>query len=161
MTKASIQQLFHFFNKFNINLSFFFSREILLDSNKYVIIREHLQELKKLGFKSSYLTSLQKSSHTKQKWPLLNLVRQLFKCCGYHLKPERVANGYSKDGKKLFKRFFRIEKIPEKNQEKQEKSVNDSEIENKIISDTVIQQSEGIIQENTQQEEIKEILINE
>ena len=161
MNSPSIQQLFQFFNKFNVNLSFFFARDILLDSSKHIIIRDHLQELKNLGFKSSYLTSLQKSSHTKQKWPLLNLVRQLFKSRGYHLKPERVANGYSKDGKKLFKRFFRIEKIPEKNKEKQEKPLNNSEIENETISDNILQKSENTIQENTQEEEIKEIVINE
>ena len=44
--------------------------------------------------------------------------------------------------------------------EKQEKPVNESEIENKIIPDTVIQESGSIIQENTRQEEIKEIAEN-
>lgn len=163
-TKPNSQLLFQFFHKFDIHLSFFFSRDILLDLHKYFIIRNHLHILKNIGFKSSYLTAIQKTSHTKQKWPLLNLVRQLFKACGYHLKPERVCNGYSKDGKKLFKRFFRIEKIPEKKEE----NANNSEvkIKNEIIAEKNLQELEDANQEpnqqeKTQKEEIKEIVINE
>jgi hypothetical protein len=57
---------------------------------------------------STHLTSLQKSANLNQKWPLLNLVRQILKCYKFKMKPIRKSNGYSPDGKKLYKRFFLI-----------------------------------------------------
>ena len=43
-----------------------------------------------------------------------------------------------------------------------QKSIFDSNrTENEIISDNILQKSENTIQENTQEEEIKEIIINE
>jgi hypothetical protein len=60
---------------------------------------------------SSTLTSLQCTALTKQKWPLLNLIRQVLKIHGFKMSPVRKANGYNKQGKKLFLRFFIIERI--------------------------------------------------
>ncbi len=123
------QQLFAFFAEYDLHLSLIFPRNILLDTSKYETIQKQLRVLKRYGFKSSYLSSLQRNSCVKQKWPLINLVRQLFKVCGYWLKPVRVSDGYSKTGKKQFKRYFKIEKI----QEKTPKQENISD-ENKIIT---------------------------
>ena len=52
-------------------------------------------------------------NHTwkEQKWPLLNLVRQVLRSCHYKMTPKRVSAGYTKDGKKIFKRMFIIEKL--------------------------------------------------
>ena len=123
------QQLFAFFAQCNIHLSLIFPRNILLDTSKYETIQKQLHVLKRYGFKSSYLSSLQRNSCHKQKWPLINLVRQLFKVCGYWLKPVRVSDGYSKTGKKQFKRYFKIEKIQNKPSQQENMSQ-----ENKVIT---------------------------
>ena len=112
-TIPTTQQLFSFFASQDLHLSLIFPRNILLDDEKYKTICENIHLLKIKGFKSYYLSTLINDKNSKQKWPLINLVRQLFKVCGYHLKPFRVSDGYSKTGKKLYKRYFKIEKMPE------------------------------------------------
>jgi hypothetical protein len=83
-------------------------REIFLDKSKYEKVKEEIPEMKKL-FSSSSLTSLH-SNATDQRWPLLNLARQILNVYGYHLKPIRRSDGYTKEGVKKFKRFFLIDK---------------------------------------------------
>ena len=85
-------------------------REILLDNDTYIKARETIPTLKNI-FSSSSLTALQENAHNTQKWPLLNLVRQVLKSYKYSLEPKRVSDGYSKDGKKRYKRYFIIKKI--------------------------------------------------
>ena len=90
-------------------------REILLSKEIYKEVKNDIIELKK-RFSSSSLTSLQKTAESGQKWPLLNLVRQILKTCNYQMKPVRRSDGYEKDGKKKYKRFFLIGKYkPTKN----------------------------------------------
>ena len=84
-------------------------REILLRKDKYDELEEQIKKLKKI-FSSSKLTSLQKTAKTNQKWPLLNLVRQLLKVSNINMVPKRKSDGYDKNGKKKFKRFFLLEK---------------------------------------------------
>ena len=62
-------------------------------------------------FSSSFLTSLHKDAEKKQKWPLLNLVRQILKVNDYRMKPIRKSDGKTKLGKKKYIRFFLIEKL--------------------------------------------------
>ena len=95
-------------------------REALLDMDNYAKARENIPELKKL-FSSSYLTSLQSSASKTQKWPLINLIRQILKSSRYSLTPRRLCNGYTADGVKKYRRIFIIEKhaltcpdVPEK-----------------------------------------------
>lgn len=85
-------------------------RDILLDPGVYESVKEDIIILKK-KFSSSSLTSLQKSAELEQKWPLLNLVRQVLKSCNYAMKPIRQSAGYDKEGKKKYNRLFRIEKM--------------------------------------------------
>ena len=85
-------------------------REILLSKEKFVELSDEIKEIKK-SFSSSKLTSLQKTAKENQKWPLLNLVRQLLKVSGYRMIPKRQSNGYDKEGKKKFKRLFILEKM--------------------------------------------------
>jgi hypothetical protein len=85
-------------------------REIFLSEEKYKKVKDYIPELKK-KFKSSYLNSLQSTAEKKQSWPLLNLVRQILKKFNFKMTPKRVCDGYDKEGKKNFKRFFTIEKI--------------------------------------------------
>ena len=57
------------------------------------------------------MTSLQLTAEKKQKWPLLNLVRQILKSLKYEMKPIRKSNGYTKNGKKIYVRYFFIQKM--------------------------------------------------
>jgi len=91
-------------------------REILLSVKIYEKVKPEIIKIKKFGFSSSSLTSLQKTAGINQKWPLLNLVRQLLKACNYNMIPVRRANGSTPQGKKKYKRFFRIKRL--KNLEK-------------------------------------------
>ena len=73
------------------------------------IVLENIPELKKL-FSSSYLTSLQSSATKTQKWPLINLIRQILRSSGYNLTPKRLCDGYTSGGVKKYRRIFIIEK---------------------------------------------------
>ena len=85
-------------------------RDTLLSQEKYENIKEDLVKMKKM-YSSGALTALQKSAEAKQKWPLLNLVRQILKSNNYNMEPIRKSNGYTKEGKKKYLRFFIIKKI--------------------------------------------------
>lgn len=85
-------------------------RETLLNDDVYNDAKKQIPEFKK-KFSSSYLTSLQSSAEKNQKWPLLNLVRQILKAYKFKLTPKRMANGYTKTGKKLYRRIFLVENI--------------------------------------------------
>ena len=56
------------------------------------------------------MTGLQQTAVKKERWPLLNLVRQLLKASDYQMRPVRECDGYTKAGKKKYRRFFIIEK---------------------------------------------------
>ena len=85
-------------------------REQLLDDKKYEEIKKHISELKKI-FSSSCMTSLQKNADKIQKWPLLNLARQILSFYNYKMEPIRKSDGYTLEGVKKYKRFFQIKKI--------------------------------------------------
>jgi len=85
-------------------------RDILLNDTKYESVKLKIPELKKY-LSSSCLTSLQKDANKKQKWPLLNLVRQILKIYYFKMEPIRKSNGYTKEGKKIYKRLFLLKKI--------------------------------------------------
>tara|TARA_E500000178_G_C16896285_1_gene695939 strand:- start:219 stop:590 length:372 start_codon:yes stop_codon:yes gene_type:complete len=107
---------FDFLNKCNINCNnldnldgILIERDILL-GNKYELIKNDIPNLKEI-IKSTFNTSVQKNAEQNQRWPLINLLRQLLKNYGYQLEPKRIANGYTKDGIKIYKRLFEIKKI--------------------------------------------------
>ena len=89
-------------------------REILLDPENYKTVKEDISILKNI-FNSSALTSLQSTAESNQKWPLLNLVRQILKSCHFKMTPKRVSAGYTKDGKKLYRRMFIVERLTQAN----------------------------------------------
>jgi len=101
-------------------------RDTLIDPEKYKVAKEKIDDLKKF-FSSSFLTSLQENAHKKQKWPLLNLVRQLLKTNMYEMKPIRKSDGYTKDGKKKYIRFFLIQKVNSTTTEVSEEQENNLE----------------------------------
>lgn len=88
-------------------------RDVLLSKEKYESIKEDIEKMKKL-YSSGSLTALQKNAKESQKWPLLNLVRQILKSNNYKMDPIRKSNGYTKEGKKKYLRFFAIKKLKTK-----------------------------------------------
>jgi len=84
-------------------------REVLLSDVKYEEIKKLIPELKK-KYSSSFMTSLQNNADKCQKWPLLNLVRQLLSVYDFKMKPIRKADGYTLERVKKYKRYFQIYK---------------------------------------------------
>jgi hypothetical protein len=84
-------------------------REQFLSEEKYNQVKSYIPELKK-KFSSSFMTCLQKKAEMSQKWPLINLVRQILSVYNYHLEPIRKCDGYTTEGVKKYKRFFKIVK---------------------------------------------------
>ena len=78
-------------------------------SNKYEKIKPSIWKLKQI-LSSSIYTSLHTDAEKKQKFPLLNLIRQLLRSVNYKLTPKRISDGYTTDGVKKYKRVFLIEK---------------------------------------------------
>jgi hypothetical protein len=85
------------------------SREIILSHDKYDEAKILIPNLKK-NYSSSFMTSLQKNADKSQKWPLLNLIRQLLHVYGYKMEPIRKSHGYTLEGVKKYKRYFIIYK---------------------------------------------------
>jgi len=115
----------------------FIPREQLLCDLKYNEIKKLIPDLKKI-YSSTFMTSLQKNADKCQKWPLLNLVRQILNIYKYKMLPIRKSDGYTLDGIKKYKRFFLIttsNKKKEKNND--ETNNNDDEIanDNEIVND--------------------------
>ena len=84
-------------------------REILINETLYDSIKDTIPELRTI-LSSSSLTSLQKTAQTAQKWPLLNLIRQILHSYKFKMVPIRKSDGYTKEGVKKYRRFFMIEK---------------------------------------------------
>jgi len=86
-------------------------REILLDKEIYkMVVKEYIPLLKGI-FTTSYMNGLHSCAEEKQMFPLLNLVRQVMKSFNYTLVPKRISNGYTKMGKKIYRRVFIIRKL--------------------------------------------------
>jgi hypothetical protein len=108
------------------------SREILLSDDKYDETKYIIPDLKK-KFSSSFMTSLQKNAENSQKWPLLNLIRQILHVYGYNMEPIRKADGYTLEGIKKYKRYFLIHKKNTSNNEIKKIDLNkDTNIEDII-----------------------------
>lgn len=142
MNSVQKEDILFFLNKCKINVSelpqlhgMLIPREILIDINLYNSTKEYIPKLKQI-FTSSSLTGLQSTAEQTQRWPLLNLVRQILKSCNFNLLPKRISAGYTKDGKKIFKRMFIIEKIQSVNN-----SVNNNDYKlstNSSSSETIV-----------------------
>lgn len=115
-TDANNDLIINFLNKCNIvcndvnNLDgTIIYRDTLLNPNLYDKIKQDIPSLKNILNSSTY-TSVQKNAENNQRWPLINLIRQILKRYNYELKPKRLADGYTKDGQKKYKRLFEIKK---------------------------------------------------
>ena len=85
-------------------------REIFFNDSIYKELKEKIPALKNI-FSSSYLTALQAPAEKIQRWPLLNLIRQVLRSSSFKLTPKRVSDGYTVDGKKKYKRMFIVERM--------------------------------------------------
>ena len=117
MTEESQKIVKEFLNKCSIVFQDFnqldgmlIPRDLLLSKDKYEIVKDDIDKMREL-YSSGSLTSLQKTAKENQKWPLLNLVRQILKSNNFKMDPIRKSNGYTKEGKKKYLRFFIIKKI--------------------------------------------------
>tara|TARA_B100000963_G_C22600503_1_gene660003 strand:- start:101 stop:601 length:501 start_codon:yes stop_codon:yes gene_type:complete len=92
-------------------------------------------------YNSSKLTCLHKNSLDKQKFPAVNMYRQLLKCNNLKMEPYVVSKGYNKySGKKIVERFYRIKELKSKddendNLEEIKESLKDEIKENIVTSD--------------------------
>ena len=82
-------------------------RDMLVSKEKYEALKPHIVELKKI-FSRKCMTSMHSCAEYNQRWPCLNLVRQVLKRMGYDIVPERRCAGRDEDGKKIFERFFKL-----------------------------------------------------
>ena len=67
--------------------------------------------IKKCDYSSEYLNCLHEESRTKQKFPAVNMVRQILRCNKYHLYPHVICRGYTSNGKKIRERYYCIRKL--------------------------------------------------
>ena len=102
----------------------YIKRDKLIAMELYEKMEKAIKKLKR-KFSTSSITSLQESAKQKQKWPLLNLIRQLLKINGFIMTPIRKSAGYNTSGKKKYDRYFFIElKDKKENNESTEKELN-------------------------------------
>ena len=106
-----------FFSIINISVDNLDSLE-LLELDRDLLLKEtinsefsKLVEESKKVYNSSKLTSLHKNRLEKQKFPAINLLRQILKCNHYKLTPKTISLGYHKNGRKIIKRSYIINKI--------------------------------------------------
>ena len=69
-------------------------REMFLDKAIYKKIYDEIPVLKNY-IKSSNNTCLHKNAEVSQRWPLLNITRQILKNYNYRMNPIRKAEGYA------------------------------------------------------------------
>ena len=70
-----------------------------------------IPKLKK-KYKSHKLTCLHSNSLEKQKFPVINMIRQILKCNKLRLEPYTICKGYNKATKnKEFERYYLIKEI--------------------------------------------------
>ena len=90
----------------------------LLEIDRDLLLKEIINnELTKLIdackniYKTSKLTALHSNRLSKQKFPAINLLRQILKCHKYKMTPKITSLGYHKNGKKIIKHSYIINEI--------------------------------------------------
>ena len=84
---------------------------------------QYVEELKKF-YKSNMLNCLHKNSLSKQRFPAVNMLRQILKCNDIKLRPFNVCQGYNKStGNKIVKRFYKIMTMKDYNEEKMKEEI--------------------------------------
>ena len=109
-SKCTLQTVGFEFNELKELEGLIIPRETLLSDAVYEKVKLKIPDLKK-NYSSSLMTSLQQNAEKSQKWPLLNLVRQILNVHRYQMVPIRKADGYTLEGVKKYKRYFQIKKV--------------------------------------------------
>ena len=108
--KTDLTQILALLNQININSieeGSYIDRELLTSQSTVKKFYDRAPELRKI-YSSDRLTSLHKNALEKQKYPAINLLRQVLKEHDYKLVPHVINKGY--DGKtKIVERYFSIE----------------------------------------------------
>jgi len=108
--KTDLTQILALLNQININSiedASYIDRETLMSQETVKKFYDRADELRKI-YSSDRLTSLHKNALDKQKYPAINLLRQVLKEHNYKLVPHIINKGY--DGKtKIVERYFSIE----------------------------------------------------
>ena len=113
-------------------------RDMFLDQDIYKELYSEIPILKSY-LKSSSNTCLHKNAEANQRWPLLNITRQILKNYNYKMIPIRKAEGYTEDGAKIYKRYFIIAKYNTK-QNITETDITETDItETDIIETDIIE----------------------
>ena len=85
-------------------------RDVLLDKKIIEKCFNMISDLKK-KYSSNIFTCLHQNSNEKQRFPGINMFRQILKANGYNLNPQVVSNGYCPiTGKKNVIRSFTVVK---------------------------------------------------
>ena len=83
--------------------------------NNKVIFKEKMYDMipkLKKKYKSHTLTCLHNNSLDKQKFPTINMIRQILKCNKLKLTPQFLCKGYNKiNNQKIIERYYIIKKI--------------------------------------------------
>lgn len=104
----------------------YIKRDKLIAMELYDKMEKAIKKLKR-SFSTSSITSLQETAKQRQKWPLLNLIRQLLKTNGFVMTPIRKSAGYNSSGKKKYERYFFVEfKNKPENKDNNEKELNNT-----------------------------------
>ena len=117
MSNNNLELIKKLFDPININFETLdelenieIDRDLLLKDNIKNTYDALIPEFKAL-YKTSRLNSLHNNRSVKQKYPQINLLRQILKCNNFNLKPKIISLGYSKiTGKKMLKRSYVIKK---------------------------------------------------
>lgn len=90
-------------------------QEELKDTTIIVQFRKLIPKFKKF-YNSNMLNCLHKNSGDKQKFPAVNMLRQILKCNNLKLTPFVVSNGYDRtNGRKKVIRKYKIEYLDRTN----------------------------------------------
>ena len=97
------------FNNINDIIGYEIDRDKFLNNDIISYYQTFKTQLKNTGYTSGKLTSLHENNLEKQKFPAVNMLRQVLKCNGLLLKPRVISLGYEKkNGRKLIKRSYVI-----------------------------------------------------
>tara|TARA_B110000967_G_C18563853_1_gene401456 strand:- start:203 stop:562 length:360 start_codon:yes stop_codon:yes gene_type:complete len=118
MTDLNFELIKEIFSIIKYNISSYEELKNLTLSNSYLRTNEFnekmvemIPKLKK-KYKSHTLTCLHKNSLEKQRFPTINMIRQILKCNDLKMQPYIVCKGYDPISKhKILERYFIIKEI--------------------------------------------------
>lgn len=154
ISKKILNSIGIYFNELNDLDGQFIPREQFISESKYEELKNLIPELKK-HYSSSFMTSLQKNANVYQRWPLLNLIRQILNIFGFKLDPIRKSDGYTLDGIKKYKRFFQIKLKNKKVKKDKDKDKNDEDYKDKNTEELSDNNDEEEYQKNIKKIDLK------